>query len=263
MAYIGNEPAENYASFLTETFTVSATASYTLSHAVTNENEIRLVINGVVQQPGSGKAYTASGTTLTLSSATVSGDVMYAVYLGRALQTVNPPSGSVGTAQIADLAVTSGKLASGVLPTNTPAFHAYLSADQSSISGNTSTKVLIDTEVFDSNNNFASNRFTPQVAGQYFIYANVCGEFDQNKLYLLKAQIKFNGSVISSTQAEFPTDSVTKLHAYTSVIINMNGSSDYLEFFTLMDRHGGGSTTGAFRGGSQRLTYFGGYKIIT
>ena len=60
MAYIGNTPAENYASFLTETFTVSATANYTLSHAVTNENEIRLVINGVVQQPGSGKAYTVA-----------------------------------------------------------------------------------------------------------------------------------------------------------------------------------------------------------
>ena len=92
MSYIGNTPAENYASFLTETFSVSATTNYTLSHAVTNENEIRLVINGVVQQPGSGKAYTASGTTLTLTSATVSGDVMYAVYLGRALQTVNPPA---------------------------------------------------------------------------------------------------------------------------------------------------------------------------
>ena len=100
MAYIGNIPAESYTSFETETFSVSATANYTLSHAVTNENEIRLVINGVVQQPGSGKAYTASGTTLTLTSATVSGDVMYAVYLGRALQTVNPPNASVGLSQL-------------------------------------------------------------------------------------------------------------------------------------------------------------------
>ena len=100
MAYLGNRPAESYASFETETFSVSATANYTLSHAVTNENEIRLVINGVVQQPGSGKAYTASGTTLTLTSATVSGDVMYAVYLGRALQTVNPPNASVGLSQL-------------------------------------------------------------------------------------------------------------------------------------------------------------------
>jgi len=111
MAYIGNTPAENYASFETETFTVSATASYTLSHAVANENEIRLVINGVVQQPGSGKAYTASGTTLTLSSATASGDSMYAVYLGRALQTVNPPNASVGTAQLGSDAVTGAKIA--------------------------------------------------------------------------------------------------------------------------------------------------------
>ena len=111
--YIGNTPAENYASFLTETFTVSATTNYTLSHAVTNENDIRLVINGVVQQPGSGKAYTASGTTLTLTSATVSGDVMYAVYLGRALQTVNPPNASVGTSQLASDAVTLSKMASG------------------------------------------------------------------------------------------------------------------------------------------------------
>jgi len=109
MAYIGNEPAENYASFLTQTFSVTATASYTLDHAVSNENDIRLVINNVVQQPGSGKAYTASGTTLTLSEATASTDVMYCVYLGRALQTVNPPNASVGTSQLVDGAVTYAK----------------------------------------------------------------------------------------------------------------------------------------------------------
>jgi len=106
MPFIGNQPAESYASFETETFSVSATTNYTLSHAVTNENEIRLVINGVVQQPGSGKAYTASGTTLTLSSATASGDSMYAVYLGRALQTVNPPAASVGNSQTAPTIIT-------------------------------------------------------------------------------------------------------------------------------------------------------------
>jgi len=115
MPFIGNQPAESYASFETETFSVSATTNYTLSHAVTNENEIRLVINGVVQQPGSGKAYTASGTTLTLTSATVSGDVMYAVYLGRALQTVNPPNASVGTAQLASTSVTAAKLNNDII----------------------------------------------------------------------------------------------------------------------------------------------------
>ena len=170
MSYIGNTPAENYASFLTETFSVSATVNYTLSHAVSNENDIRLVINGVVQQPGSGKAYTASGTTLTLTSATVSGDVMYAVYLGRALQTVNPPNASVGTAQLADSSVTSAKLASGA---NTPSFLVMLNTNQS-IATATNTVIAFDVEVFDTDSAISSGVFTVPSgkAGKYFFSVN-------------------------------------------------------------------------------------------
>ena len=201
MAYIGNTPAENYASFLTETFTVSATANYTLSHAVTNENDIRLVINGVVQQPGSGKAYTASGTTLTLTSATVSGDVMYAVYLGRALQTVNPPNASVGNSQTAPTIITGqtaetsiatddtilihdtsasalrkmtrANFVSGIGGVNTPAFSAERSSDQT-ITNNTRTTVLFNNEFYDSSNAYdtSTGKFTPQVAGKYYVTAN-------------------------------------------------------------------------------------------
>ena len=43
--FIGNTPAETYVSLETQNFTVTATASYTLSNAVTNENEIALFIN--------------------------------------------------------------------------------------------------------------------------------------------------------------------------------------------------------------------------
>ena len=113
MGYLGNSPAESYASFERQVFTiVNSQTAYTLNHAVTNENEIRLVVNNVVQEPGSGKAYTASGTTLTLSAALVNGtDEMYCVFLGRALQTVNPPNASVGTAQLGSDAVTEAKIA--------------------------------------------------------------------------------------------------------------------------------------------------------
>jgi hypothetical protein len=110
MSYIGVTPAEAYASFYVQHFTTSATTSYSLDYVVTNENELRLVINNVVQQPGSGKAYTAADQTLTLSEATTSSDAMYAVFLGRALQTVNPPAGSVGTSQLAADAVTTAKI---------------------------------------------------------------------------------------------------------------------------------------------------------
>jgi hypothetical protein len=91
MPFIGNQPALAYTSFAVQHFTTSATTSYTLDYPVANENEIRLVINNVVQQPGSSYAYSATGTSLTLTSATTATDTMYAVFLGKAVQTVNPP----------------------------------------------------------------------------------------------------------------------------------------------------------------------------
>ena len=113
MSYIGAEPAEKYISLETQNFTVSATTSYTLANSVTNENEIALFINNVRQQPGSSYAYTASGTTLTLSSATAGTDTMYCVYLGKSVGTINPPDGSVGDSTIT--AMYASKL-TGALP---------------------------------------------------------------------------------------------------------------------------------------------------
>ena len=114
MPYIGNQPAEQFTSFATQEFSTSATTSYTLDHAVTNENEIALFINNVRQQPGSGKAYTASGTALTLSAATASTDTMYCVFLGRALQTVTPATNSITTAMISDNAITAAKISASL-----------------------------------------------------------------------------------------------------------------------------------------------------
>ena len=83
MAYIGNIPAESYSAFQKQDFTTSATTSYTLDHPVANQNELALFINFVRQEPTA--AYTASGTSLSLTSATSVGDDMYCVYLGKAV----------------------------------------------------------------------------------------------------------------------------------------------------------------------------------
>ena len=113
MAYLGNSPARSFISFERQVFTiVNSQTAYTLDHSVNNENDIRLVVNNVVQEPGSGKAYTASGTTLTLSAALVNGtDEMYCVFLGRAVATNAPGAGSVNTAAIAADAVNGDKIA--------------------------------------------------------------------------------------------------------------------------------------------------------
>ena len=235
MSYIGNQPAESYASFLTETFTVSATANYTLSHSVTNENEIRLVINGVVQQPGSGKAYTASGTTLTLSSATASGDSMYAVYLGRALQTVNPPNASVGLSQ---LSATGTKSSSTFLRgDNTfaapsgesgPAFYAKATEGNTSFAASTVVKISYTQEQFDTDNCYdpsTNYRFTPTKAGYYLITVAAearsnSSSSGSNSIYLYK-----NGSSIATTQI----NSDDPINTALTHIVSANGSSDFFE----------------------------------
>ena len=113
MSYLGNAPARSFISFERQVFTiVNSQTAYALSHSVTNENDIRLVVNNVVQEPGSGKAYTATGTALTLSAALTNGtDEMYCVFLGRATATSAPGAGSIGTAQLASDAVTNAKIA--------------------------------------------------------------------------------------------------------------------------------------------------------
>lgn len=105
MAYIGNIPADKYQTLQKQSFTTSATDTYTLSYAVTNPQDLALFINNVRQNPNN--AYTVSNTTLTLSSAITSSDTMYAVFLGRAVETVAPATGSVTNAMLAGSIATS------------------------------------------------------------------------------------------------------------------------------------------------------------
>ena len=107
MAYIGNIPAEAYISISSQTFTTINGTGYTLSSSVTNSEDIALLLNNVRQKPST---YTATGTSLTMSSPTTTADELYCVYLGKGIQTVTPGAASVGTAQIADDAVTYAKI---------------------------------------------------------------------------------------------------------------------------------------------------------
>ena len=65
-------------------------ASYTLTHAVANEQEIEVYVNNVRQEPG--VAYTVSGTALTMTGNVASTDDFYVVYQGKAVATTNHPS---------------------------------------------------------------------------------------------------------------------------------------------------------------------------
>lgn len=261
MPFIGNQPALSFTSFAKQDFTTSATTSYTLDNSVANANELALFINNVRQEPTT--AYSASGTTLTLTEATSSSDDMYCVYLGKAVQTVNPPNASVGTSQLAsslDLSSKTVTLASNM--TNAPAFEAHLSSNQT-LTDETLTKVQFDNEIFDTDNcydNSTNFRFLPTVSGKYFVYGDInVDPGGTSQLIHASINIYKNGSVIRMHEVNFNTNYARRFNASIACVIDMNGSSDYLEIFAF-----GNDTSGnpVLNTAAPKTNLFGAYKLI-
>ena len=96
MSYIGNPPAERFTSFDYQDLTGGSGTSFTLTHPVGNAQEILVMVNNVVQEPG--VAYTVSGTALTMTGSIASTDDFYVVYRGKAIQTATHPSDRALTA---------------------------------------------------------------------------------------------------------------------------------------------------------------------
>ncbi len=98
MGYVGNQTTNAFTSMEKQDITGDGTASYTLSHAVANANEIEVFVNNVRQE--SGVAYTTNGTALNMTGNVASSDDFYVVYQGKAVGTIVPPDGSVTSAKL-------------------------------------------------------------------------------------------------------------------------------------------------------------------
>ena len=111
-----------------------------------------------------------------------------------------------------------------------PAFSAYQSSSQS-ITAGSFTKVQFQTEEFDTNNcfdNTTNYRFQPTVAGYYQISGSVA--VGVSACYVLITIYK-NGS-------EFKRVNYSNPSSYNgmsgSALVYLNGSTDYVEFYTLI-----------------------------
>lgn len=143
-----------------------------------------------------------------------------------------------------------------------PAFHVYLSVTQT-ISNDTLTTVQFDTESLDTNSaydNSTNYRFTPQVAGKYFIYASIANNpSGSNNVQQANVQIRKNGSAITKYQFASSTNPVDEIQLKSQIIVDLNGSTDYID---VQGQQAVSSGTNRFAGDpTLSRTYLGGYRI--
>jgi hypothetical protein len=122
-----------------------------------------------------------------------------------------------------------------------------------SINNNTATKVTWDVEDLDSDTKFASNRFTPTVAGKYYIYTSCAIDSlaDQSNFYVM---LYFNGAHAQSSNMGNGT--ATTVSNSIAAVFDMDGD-DYVEVYV---QHSHGSARNLI-GGSTTESLFLGYRL--
>ena len=139
---------------------------------------------------------------------------------------------------------------------NTPAFVAYKTSSQT-IANTTFTKVTFEGEQLDSDGTFASSRFTPGVAGYYFLGSvwryDTTTDFDDARFLLFR-----NGtSVIQSAVVNKDANGMT----FSAIIYS--DADDYFEMYARQDS--GGNTDLNYHAnylGDSTQAQFYGFRII-
>lgn len=219
--------------------------SVAIAQVKTNQDDIAGVIAaGLPSQTGNaGKALTTDGSTASwgaVLAAGISTDAVTTVKIQNDAVTLaklasgtagnlitydasgNPAAVSTGTA--GQVLTSNG---SGAAPTfqnkYTPSFKAYLGSTQSIANSATKAVAVFDTEEYDSNSAFdaaTTYRFTPQTAGKYLVVLRL--SFESSTTSSADMAIMKNTTEVA-TQKGFDRA------ASTSSIIDLNGSTDYVE----------------------------------
>jgi len=135
-----------------------------------------------------------------------------------------------------------------VASTAAPAFSAYSNSAQT-ISAATLTKIQFNTEVFDTNSNYDTStyRFTPTVAGYYQVNTSV--NFGTARTLYIVSIYKNGGRGLGGENI-FTGSLSANSSLNCQNVVQMNGTTDYLEVFAYSDSGTNAITTG------QNNTYF-------
>jgi hypothetical protein len=197
----------------------------------------QIKVNEIIKQSGSSISIGESGDTITLGAALPVG------------------SGGTGATTLA-----------GAGLVNTPSFSVYLSANQS-IDSDSHTKVTFDSEYWDTDNAFASNKFTVPSGegGKYAIAASLgwrqwntsAGSVTVDKRITI--QIRINGSGVN-VRGLLQTNNTSTQSGQNNISVSTAGTielsaGDYIEVYAT---HNTGHSAELY----YQYTWFTGHKLI-
>lgn len=145
-------------------------------------------------------------------------------------------NGTIGVASITNTAITGtitqAQIGNGVAGTG-PAFRAFGSTNQT-LSHNVISKVNFNSESFDTASCFDTSlfRFTPNVAGYYFVFYQLCFQATATRTYSFVPHLYKNGASINSKEnSQLIGTSMDRFTGSITDIIYMNGTTDFLEAY--------------------------------
>ena len=174
------------------------------------------------------------------------------------VDTIDTRSGTstltLGSSNASTITLKSGATLTN-FPANTPLFFANKNSSQT-ISDQSDTKITFPDEMIDTDNAFASDRFTVPSgkAGKYYFFAMVFyssgADQNYNSAYLFR-----NGSVYTRAINRF--SGTTSLSCPITAIMDLS-AGDYVEVYTRQNTGGNKDVSGESQ---ERRTFFGGYRM--
>jgi hypothetical protein len=208
--------------------------AFTLSSAPAYTAALEVFVGGVRQSTTA--VYSVSGTTLTFTAAPPAGTgnifcrwvspIAVGVPSDGSVTTAKIQDGAVTTAKIPSSAITQEKLGAGVAGRG-PAFSATDAA--TTATAGVTTKIIFDTEVFDTNSAFDGTKFQPTVAGYYQING-ILEAGGSGSSGGISISVYINGAAVRTSSSAILAG-FSSLAAVMSTLVYLNGSTDYLEFF--------------------------------
>jgi hypothetical protein len=209
---------------------------------------------------------------MTLANVSISSSPNSNVTIGNTTVAIGSSTSNIGNLTLANVTITSGNViatsgnVSAAIPNGTvtqvmfatnvagngPAFSAYPSANQTSISNVTNTKITLDLKEYDTNTCFNNSNvtvtlngistpsysFAPNVAGYYQVSIGVAIPVTTNNYGVFGLLYK-NGTVYRYGSTGF-SNSGMYAQSSNSYLVYLNGSSDYVSSYVY------GSVGGSF-----------------